>query len=264
MKKLTSLAAALTILAAASANAQSATTTQNTGTDPMTGQTVTTDSATTAPTMDGAVIDPQSGRTGATMVPPARGDDRLYAREHSYKQGPVSGAGIGFLVGGGLTNFTASAARDATEMGAGWDARLIFGTRSLIGLEAAYVGSVNDINAAGLSGDTKLIGTGVQGLARLNLTTTAWQPYLLGGAGWKHYALAGERFNVSNVRNDDSVVEIPMGLGLAFHNKGLMFDVRGTYNYALNSNLFNEPNPGVDGPGDLHNWGARASLGFEI
>jgi hypothetical protein len=43
-----------------------------------------------------------------------------------------------------------------------------------------------------------------------------------------------------------------------------MFDVRGLYNYALNSNLFTNQNPGVDGPGDLHNWGARASLGFEL
>jgi hypothetical protein len=269
MKYLACLAAALTLSAAASmAHAQRATTTETTTTtDPATGETVTTQSTTTdpnIPNMERAYIDPQAGRTDATVIPPARGDDQLYAREHSYRQRPASGVGIGFLVGGGLTNFTASTVRDATELGGAWDARLIFGTRSLIGLEAAYVGSVNDINAPGLSGDTKLIGTGVQGLARLNLTTTAWQPYLLGGAGWKHYALAGERFNVSNIRNDDNVVEIPMGLGLAFHNRGLMFDVRGLYNYAVNSNLFTNGNPGVDGPGDLHHWGARASLGFEL
>ncbi|HSI04605.1 MAG TPA: hypothetical protein VLC93_09020, partial [Myxococcota bacterium] len=254
---------ALTFSAAASvAHAQAATTTQTTttSTDLTTGETVTTQTGDT----DRVVIDPPSGRTEATVIPPARGDDQLYAREHSYKQGPASDAGIGFLLGGGLTNFTASSVREATELGGAWDARLIFGTRRVLGLEAAYVGSVNDINAFGLSGDTKLIGTGVQGLARVNLTTTDFQPYLLGGAGWKHYALAGERFNVSNIRNDDNVVEIPMGLGFAYHNRGFMFDVRGLYNYALNSNLFTNGTPGVDGPGDLHNWGARASLGFEL
>ncbi len=265
MKKLACLAAALTLSAAAQvAHAQSATTqTTTTSTDLTTGETVTTQSTTTDPA-PAVLIDPANGRTDATVIPPARGNDQLYAREHTYKTGPASRAGIGFLLGGGVTNFTASAVRDATELGGAWDARLIFGTRTFLGLEAAYVGSVNDINAFGLSGNTKLIGTGVQGLARLNLTTTAWQPYLLGGAGWKHYALAGERFNVSNIRNDDNVVEIPMGLGLAFHNRGFMFDVRGLYNYALNSNLFTNQNPGVDGPGDLHNWGARASLGFEL
>ncbi len=262
MKKLC-LAAALTLSAAASAaHAQSAaTTTTTTSTDLTTGDTVTTQTQTTS--TESAYIDPANGRTGATVIPPARGDDQLYARQHAYKQGPASDAGIGFMVGGGVANFTAGNVRDATELGGAWDARFVFGTRRVIGLEAAYVGSVNDINALGLSGDAKLIGTGVQGLARLNLTTTALQPYLVGGAGWKHYAIANERFNSSGIRNDDSIVEIPMGAGFAYHNAGFMFDVRGMYNYAINSNMF-PGTPGVDGPGDLHSWGARASLGFEL
>lgn len=261
MKKLAWMAAVLTFSAAVAHAQSAATTTTTTSTDMTTGDTVTTQTQTTS--TDGAYIDPANGRTGATMIPPARGNDDLYARQYSYKQGPASDAGIGFMVGGGLTNFTASGVRDATEMGGAWDARFVFGTRRVIGLEAAYVGSVNDINALGLSGDAKLIGTGVQGLARLNLSTTAFQPYLVGGAGWKHYAIANERFNASGIRNDDSIVEIPMGAGFAWHKNGFMFDARGIFNYALNSNMF-PGTPGVDGPGDLHSWGARASLGFEL
>jgi hypothetical protein len=267
MKKLACLAAALTLSAAANAWAQSATTQQTntttTSTDMTTGDQVKTETSTTSTDMSQPLVN-SSGRSEATMIPPARGNDQLYAHEHAYKTRPPSGAGIGFLLGGGLTNFTASAVRDATELGGAWDARLIFGTRSIFGLEAAYVGSVNNINSFGLSGNTKLIGSGVQGLARINFTTTALQPYLVGGAGWKHYALSGERFNVSNIKNDDNIVEIPMGAGIAYHNRGFMLDARGMYNYAINSNMFQNQNPGVDGPGDLHNWGARLSLGFEF
>jgi hypothetical protein len=290
MKKLAWLAATVALTAATTAaRAQSdygtsTTTTRdpNTGTvttDSTTvrdGNTVTTESenmpmttpsttgtSTTGTSTQGVVIDPMHDQFAATAIPPPRGDDQLYAHTHTYRSHVGSGVGIGVMVGGGFNNFTQQAVRDRTDLGGGWDGTLVFGTRSIFALEASYIGTINDLNSIGLSSNAKLFGTGVSGVGRLNFTRAALQPYLLGGAGWKHYAISGERFNVSGIRNDDNVVEIPMGGGLAFHAKGLMLDARGTYNYAINSSLFDNT-IGTGSNGALHNWGARVSLGFEL
>jgi hypothetical protein len=258
MKTIACLVAGLAVATSSSAaRAQTAVTdTQQTTVVTPDGTSTTTTTTTTEP----AIMD-----MGGATIPPARGNDNLYAYEHTYRKPIGSGIGVGFLVGGGVTNFTDTQVRDRTNLGGGWDVRLIFGTHSWIGLEAAYNGSVNNLNAVGLSGDTKLLGTGVQGLARVNFTrNTPFQPYIVGGAGWKHYALAGDKFNVSGIRNDDNVAEIPMGGGLAYHAHGFMMDARGMYNYALNTSLFTPTGQSGSNGAQLHNWGARVNLGFEF
>lgn len=249
------------------ASAQSSTTTstvQNETYRPGAGDSTieTTRVDTTTTTTDSAVMaDPNASIS--PNIPPARGDDSLYATTHAYKF-PFRGAGLGFMVGGGISNFTASLARDATQAGAGWDATIIFGSRQHIALEAGYNGSINDINAPGMSGHTKLIGNGATGMARINFTKTAFQPFIVGGLGWKHYSLANNNFNASLVRGSDNVVEIPMGGGIAYHMGNVMIDARGVYKYALNSGLFSRALADSDSAGDLHNWGARVNLGFEF
>ncbi len=91
-----------------------------------------------------------------------------------------------------------------------------------------------------------------------------FQPYIVGGAGWKHYALAGDKFNVSGIRNDDNLVELPMAAGIAFHTSGFMMDARGMYNYALNTSLFTPAGQAGSNGAQLHNWSARVNMGFEF
>lgn len=202
-----------------------------------------------------------AGSAQGQSAPPAHRES-LY--DHTYKKGDASSMGVGFMIGGGLTNFTDAQVRNALQLGGGWEARLIFGTRAWLGLEVAYNGSVNDINSVGLSGNTKLLGTGVQTLARANLTGGSLIPYVVAGAGWRHYALVYRKFNVSAIRNDDSLVEIPMGGGIAYHVGAIMVDVRGMYNYALDTSMFTPNGEAGSNGAQLHNWGARLNLGFEL
>ena len=102
---------------------------------------------------------------------------------------PPSRIGIEATVGAGAIGFIDDTARNATQTGATWDARMLFGSRSLIAVEGAYVGSVQNIEALGLSTSSLLLGNGVEGTLRVNVTRTRVQPYLFGGVGWTHYQL---------------------------------------------------------------------------
>jgi opacity protein-like surface antigen len=187
-------------------------------------------------------------------------DDDLY--EAPTASAVPSGIGFGLMIGGGLTGFTAERVRDATELGGGWNAELIVGTRSPIAFEAAYIGTANQLDALGLDGDAVLLGTGLSGVARVNFTmNTPVQPYVLAGAGWKRYDVTNENFNTTSVNDSDDVLEIPLGAGLSFRQNQFIIDARGLWRAAVDSDLI----AGLDEEeGALHNWTARVNLGFEF
>ena len=56
------------------------------------------------------------------------------------------GFGWALMAGGGYQDFTKDTMRDVTAGGGYWDARFIGGTNSIIGFEAAYIGSARSIN----------------------------------------------------------------------------------------------------------------------
>src|SRR5215831_9730674 len=62
---------------------------------------------------------------------------------------PASVYGVAIMAGGGVTDFTEGATRSETSTGGSWTARLAFGTRSILGFEASYIGGANNINALG-------------------------------------------------------------------------------------------------------------------
>ncbi|MBA3539152.1 MAG: hypothetical protein H0T79_05955, partial [Deltaproteobacteria bacterium] len=122
--------------------------------------------------------------------------------------------GMAISVGGGVDGFTNEDLRDAAEVGGAWDVRVTLGTRSPIGFEASYIGSVQDIEALGLDDDALLVGNGLQGALRVNvLPNEMVQPFLYGGVAWRRYSLTNEDFNTSAVSDEDDVLEIPLGVG---------------------------------------------------
>src|SRR4051812_13640510 len=50
-------------------------------------------------------------------------------------------------VGGGVADFVGGSMRNATEIGAEWDARVTIGTRSLVAFEAGYAGTYNKLQS---------------------------------------------------------------------------------------------------------------------
>src|SRR5689334_19334629 len=76
--------------------------------------------------------------------------------------------GVGVAIGGGVAGFTGPEAQRYADVAGTWEARLTFGTRSFVGVEAAYVGAAQSIDALGLDGSAMLVSTQLEGDLRIN------------------------------------------------------------------------------------------------
>jgi hypothetical protein len=174
--------------------------------------------------------------------------------------------GLSIAAGGGVSGFTDSSIRDNTKDGGGWDVRATFGTRSFLSFEANYIGSAQAIDALGLDSDAMLVSNGVQGALRVNfLRDTAVQPFLYGGVAWRRYDVTNTSTAFSDVNDEDDVLEIPAGIGVAYRWKGLLLDARGEFRATTDNDLM--PRFTVGGlrePLPMHRYGVNASIGYEF
>lgn len=171
--------------------------------------------------------------------------------------------GIAVFLGGGVSDFTSDTMRGTTDVGGSWGVNVAFGLRGPVGFEAAYVGSAQSIDALGLDSDSILVGNGLQGLLRVNVLDAAIQPFLFGGLGWRHYDLTNTDFNTSDIADNDDVLEVPVGAGLAWKYRGFLVDARGEWRYATGGDMV--PSIQDDGTIDganMSRWGAQANIGF--
>jgi len=210
--------------------------------------TTTTTTTTTAPTTNAPPPE-------ATAPPPEPTFSATPPPSHEHYEG-VPG-GLAFSVGGGVDDFSKSAARAMTSMGGSWTARLTFGTRSYIAGEASYIGSAQNTQPILNANSRTLYGNGAQGALRLNALTTYWaQPFAYGGAAWRHYSL-------SSGGNNSDVLEIPVGIGFATYMQELMLDVRGEYRFAVaDSGSIPELALGTHSTSALDRWGVTGNLGY--
>jgi len=167
--------------------------------------------------------------------------------------------GIGVALGGGVEGFAGDTLRNTTDPGGAWDVRLSLGMKSPLALEAAYVGSAQQINALGLSGNAYLVGNGAQADARLNVTgDPAIQPFVYGGVAWKRYSIRNETANTSDLIDNDDVLEVPLGVGISSRYAGLMLDLRGEYRVATQADLVSQTNPNAR----QDRFGVNANVGI--
>jgi hypothetical protein len=175
---------------------------------------------------------------------------------------PRSVLGVEATVGGGAIGFIDEGARRVTSTGGMWDARLMFGSRLPIAVEGAYVGSVQSIDALGLSSSSLLMGNGVEGTLRVNLTRRRVQPYLFGGVGWTHYQLNNAASNTSSVLSRDDIGTVPMGAGISGRlGRGFIVDARGTYRATFDDDLMRAQ---ATTDNTTQSWSAAARVGFEL
>jgi hypothetical protein len=182
--------------------------------------------------------------------------------------GLVSGIGVGFTVGGGVTGFTDRTMRDTVSSNVGglWDARASFGTHIPIGLDVSYLGSAARVNTIAGAANGTLVGTTVEAALRYNiLPHNVFNPYLFAGAGWQRYDVTDMRFAQSDtgMKPHDDVAEFPMGVGFGIRDaSGFNFDLRGTFRATTDSTLVLD---GATGKyADLHAWEASGALGYEF
>lgn len=207
--------------------------------------------------------------------PPPEEERTFQVVDHQYRtttterrSGLYTDYGLAISAGGGVSGFTDTTARDATNDGGGWDIRAVIGTRSPLAAEVSYLGSAQSIHTLGLDSDAILVGNGLQADLRLNATTdAALQPFIYAGAAWRRYDLTNTETNTSDVAGSDDVVEFPVGAGVAYRYRGLILDARGEFRAATNEDLMpslQSDATRTSGPASLHRWGVNANIGYEF
>jgi len=173
--------------------------------------------------------------------------------------------GFGLTIGGGVSGFTGDTMRDTTDDGGNWDVRATFGTRSFLAVEGSYLGSAQEIDTFGLDNDAVLISNGIQADLRLNATVDIdVQPFLYAGVAWRRYDLMNADFNTSDVQDEDDVLEIPMGFGVAWRGAGFLLDARAEFRGATSEDMVPVAiTDDRDGSAAMHRWGINANLGYE-
>ena len=181
--------------------------------------------------------------------------------------------GMAIAVGGGVVGFFDTDTRGFTDTGGTWEARLTMGTRTPLAVEAAYVGSAQNIDALGLDSSAILLGSSFEADARLNFTTSAVQPYLFGGIGYTRYDVTNSDTNTSSINDKEEMGHIPVGAGLGWQYGGLLLDLRGTLRAAFDDGLHttgedhDEVLPDDEETpqrAELDNWNVTGRVGFEF
>jgi hypothetical protein len=163
------------------------------------------------------------------------------------------------LVGGGVNEFAESAVNDNFDMGGTWNLRLGIGSRSFVGAEVAYVGSIRSAKAS----DNDLTTHGAEGILRLQYPYVmgSWlvEPFAFGGIGWT-------RFSIDNApagaKDSDDIGIIPFGGGIMLGYGQLLLDARFSYNATFSDEDLVLSSTGQ--AGDLQNWAVIGSLGYEF
>jgi len=221
------------------------------------GETVTPPTPLEQPEMPAPVPAPVAEAPPPVVAPPPPAAKPSWAR----------GFGWAFMLGGGYQDFTETTMRSQTNAGAGWDARVIGGTNSILAFEAAYVGSAREISTLGITANNPaLVSHGVEGNIRINAPirrgASLFEPYAYGGAGFSNMRISNYNSNsqaLSSFRSEDDILTVPVGGGFAYAYKAFIADVRGGWTATFfNSLLTND----VNTSGTLNYWNVGGQAGF--
>lgn len=179
------------------------------------------------------------------------------------------GFGWALMAGGGYQDFTDSTMRSVTEGGATWDARIVGGTHSIIGFEAAYVGSARNIaNLGAVTSNPSLVGNGVEGNLRLNAPirsgASLFEPYIYGGVGYQNLRISNYDANATALSSTfvatDDIMTVPAGAGFAYAYKAFIMDVRGGWTATFRNDLLTGDLTNTNGK--LNHWNVGGQAGW--
>jgi hypothetical protein len=211
----------------------------------------------------------ERGRTGLTAVVIGLGAlaaEGARAQEVGLVQDAqrlVRGKPLTVQVGGGVSNFTEGGAQDLTAPGALWTVRAVSGMDSALGLEAGYTGAAQPFTPADGQDDGTVVRTEFEGRLRaaapLRLTDGFVAPYLTAGLGYGLYSLLGA--DPEGVQDNDHVITIPLGLGVAAGYERFSLDTRLEYRPAYGDEMFADANRTEFAAG-LNSFSFGASVGY--
>lgn len=171
--------------------------------------------------------------------------------------------GITLQAGGGVTSFVSPESRDNAGLGGFWTVRTVLGLRSVVAVEAAYVGTSHALNSDAMNNGSYMLSNGLEAALRLNLPVvtgvTTIAPFLYGGIGWSHYAVVDKEMRMVDGRSSDNVLTWPVGAGLAFAYEHFVFDARVSWRFIEDNTLMRNADRDAMG---LDSWSAGAQIGY--
>lgn len=206
--------------------------------------------------------------TAALATATATGPDPAWA-QRGYPPRARGPLGFRLTIGAGIVDFTGETLDSLTEVGGAYDLRLHVFSRRIVGFELAWVSTRQDVRALGLSREADLESDGLEATARLNLGALlvpegrepALAPFAFAGGGFARFHLANEGPNLSVLGDDDYVVVVPVGGGLAIRWEHYVLETRFTYRASFDGDLVAHPPGPTDGAPQDH-WLLHAALGL--
>ncbi len=175
----------------------------------------------------------------------------------------VTDYGIGVTIGGGVEGFTSDIADDTTDIGGSWDLRVEFGTRFPLSVEAAYVGTAQNIKGLTGADSGTLIGTTAEAALKFNVDTgSVFRPFAFAGLGWRRYDVTDAEFTTAavGIRDQDNLMVFPLGGGVRYDYRGIGADLRFTFRPAIEEDLILDTSRD-SGAAAMHTWNVGAHVG---
>lgn len=184
-----------------------------------------------------------TGGSGLSTPPPssdyrpsASSNEDIQPLEVENKKNKNVKKGLTVLIGGGVEGYTGAL---APQLSPGPTAGVTASLKptSVLGVEVGYTGALNNIRHAGDAGASSgpdLVRNGGQAALTLAVAPTAIQPYLMGGIGISNYHFRGGE---SLGYKDDTVGNVPAGVGLRSHIGHFTADLRGYYNFLFDKDF---------------------------
>jgi hypothetical protein len=183
--------------------------------------------------------------------------------EAAHQAVQAAGSHLDITTGVGVAGFIDRNMRNAVGAGVSWALRGALGNPRSVGVELAYVGSLQPILL--MDAGSNVVAHGVHGGFRINVVPElSWEPFFFLGAGWSRYSVS-QRPMGSVLSAHDDVAEFPIGLGGAYRRRGFVADLRIGVRVITAPDLLT--NPDAEGSEDsymLHRYGATAHVGYSF
>lgn len=165
------------------------------------------------------------------------------------------------VAGAGLEGFIDSHMRDAVSTGPAWNVRGSIGNPENVNLEVFYSGSRQPMKM----GADSLVGNGLLSQVRINVFPEAFfEPFFYFGAGWSRFSVKG-RTPGSMFPAHDDVLEMPIGIGMAYRVGAFVADVRTGFTVITGQDLIANPDAhGSEHSYSMHRFGISAQIGYSL
>jgi hypothetical protein len=177
------------------------------------------------------------------VTPPSGAFAPIEESKNVKKESNANMRGLTVTVGGGIEGYTGALAPEINP-GPGYGVQAEIRPSKVLGLELGYSGAVNELDSRvaplGGSDGPDLVRNGGQAAVTVGLTAAPVQPYLLGGIGFSDYNFRGAGSALAGFK-DDTVGNVPVGVGLRTHIGSFTADLRANYNF-----LFDQDFSGID------------------